>query len=431
MAIYNRAAFQAKTTKPKEMGKTQKDLALELANSQLQNNDPRESREQLLELSKEQQTTPEETNREQERAAQEEALRRTREQAAEEENKPQARDLTDALATTPANTQTDNIQTEGRREFGGDYVEESGSPQDILPMETDFADLRRETVRDADPVTTEDVVRRRDRYSDLTLPGRGDLLGTTIPKPGAPMDAGNLPPRLPGAPKEEESIQDLTQQAIRDLLTQAGLDAEEEKQARLEQARVDEAKAIQALRARTGLGGMGLTGAAGALESQLRAEGARGRAITEAELDRAAREEALRRLQIGVGAGQTERRLGIEEEAYGLNIELLEKELDKDINGDGYVSGVGPVSEETGIGDENLENNPEPEEEKMTRAQQDRIYELFQGGSGSETDPYQFYASNMLKLEDAGFEFEGLGERRYKDQYGNYYYFGNQPTVAQ
>ena len=229
-------------------------------------------------------------------------------------------------------------------------------------------------------------------------PGFG--LGQPAPSPGGPMEPPVIPaqsppipvtpqnPSFPGGPMEppplnlqtgisaaESDLQDLTEQAIRDLLSGQGLDTEAEKEARRQQASVDEAKKIQALRARTGLGGMGLTGAAGALESQVRAEGTRARAITEAELDRAARDEALRRLQTGIGAGQAERGMGIKEKVFGIEMDMYEKEMDQDLNGDGLI-GRTPVGGDVGDGDP--KNNPdylEAEEE----AKQEALPEVREG----------------------------------------------------
>jgi len=218
-----------------------------------------------------------------------------------------------------------------------------------------------------------------------------------LPKP----DSGMAPPpktpeKLPGKPPEEPSMQELIDQAIRDML-QGGGETEEEQKARREQMAADEAKAIQSLRARTGLGGMGLTGAAGALESQLRTESARSKALTEAELERAAREEALRRAQIGIGAGQAEREMGIREEVYGLEKDLYEKELDRDIDGDGTVAGV-PVSDTVGNADPS--DNPEAvaaEEEAKPEQREGREGQLsFEQASTQMMDQYG------VELQDVG-----------------------------
>lgn len=193
-----------------------------------------------------------------------------------------------------------------------------------------------------------------------TPPAPGSQIGEPLPIPGAPAEPPKLPPRLPGSEPEGASMQELVNEAIRKLLEGEGVDTEAEKAARREQMLADEARAIQSLRARTGLGGMGLTGATGALESQLRTEAGRARTLTEAEIERAAREEALRRAQIGIGAGQAEREMGIKEQVYGIEMDLYEMETDRDHNGDGLINGV-PVGDTVGDGDPS--NNPGVEEE--------------------------------------------------------------------
>jgi hypothetical protein len=100
---------------------------------------------------------------------------------------------------------------------------------------------------------------------------------------------------------EEEAIS----QAIRDLLGEQP-DVAAERKAMLGEMRSQGARDIQSVRARTGLGGMGLTGAAGALESQVRQETAREQALTTADFDRQARSEALDRLLKGVDLRRSE-----------------------------------------------------------------------------------------------------------------------------
>ena len=261
----------------------------------------------------------------------------------------------------------------------------------------DTTDLLEEEMTDSDLISSIQV----------STPGEGTDGGlqereeTTLLRPAAPptiaTGGGRPPGTLADLAREEEitsfltgkrrpdpTTQELTEAAIRDLLTGAGLDTESEKAARREQAQADEARAIQALRARTGLGGMGLTGAAGALESQIRREATRTRELTEAELDRAAREEALRRTQLGISAGQAEREMAIREQVYGMEMDLYEMETDRDQNGDGLINGV-PVGGP--IGDGKLENNPDYEEESVAP-------EVREGQRGYYTEEQ---ATTMLK----------------------------------
>lgn len=91
--------------------------------------------------------------------------------------------------------------------------------------------------------------------------------------------------------------------------------------------KVAEARDIQSMRARTGLGGMGLTGAAGAMESQVRTEGARKQALTTAEFDRQARQEELSRTIAGIEAKFGKDAAARASEAFGIEKELATEEL--------------------------------------------------------------------------------------------------------
>jgi hypothetical protein len=323
MATYNKAAFQnTSLSTPVVDDDYKKQLAMQLARTKAKGNNPADSSPAFGGGRKE--TTPQDTEKK------EEPMPAETRQAPRGLTTNQAA-LDRAMRTVSTDKEKDlgNIDTSMAKSFGGSYQAGSGAAQGIV-----------------------------NAPGGLT-PGIG--LGTTYTTGGRDVvDPGSIPPTLPGAPDAPDDLQDLTEAAIRDLLTGAGVDTAEEKEARRQQAAVDEAKKIQALRAKTGLGGMGLTGAAGALEAQIRAEGTRGRAITEAELDRAAREEALRRTQVGIGAGQAERGMGIKEEVYGLERDLYEKELDRDIDGDGTVAGE-PVSDTVGNNDPS--DNPGAEEE--------------------------------------------------------------------
>lgn len=107
--------------------------------------------------------------------------------------------------------------------------------------------------------------------------------------------------------------------ALRNLLREQ-TDVSAEREAMLGEMKAQEAQAIQGLRARAGLGGMGLTGATAGLEAQARTEAGRAQALTTAQFDRAARDEALRRLIQGI-----ELKRG--EEVYGLAKDMFEDEL--------------------------------------------------------------------------------------------------------
>jgi hypothetical protein len=119
-------------------------------------------------------------------------------------------------------------------------------------------------------------------------------------------------------------------------LLQGGASEEEiekERQAMKEQMDADEARAIQSTRARAGLGGMGLTGATGALESQVMTESARSQALTMADFERKQRQEAAERALAGIRASR-------EEQVFDVEVQLAEDEAGIDIDGDGLVNGI-------------------------------------------------------------------------------------------
>ena len=145
----------------------------------------------------------------------------------------------------------------------------------------------------------------------------------------------------------EMTEEDAINTAIRNLLLEQP-DVAEERKAMIDEMKANQARDIQSTRARTGLGGMGLTGAAGALESQVRQETGREQALTTAQFDRAARAEALDRLLKGIGARRGE-------QVFGAEMEMYESEADIDINGDGFIGGK-PVGGE--VGDRDPTNNP-------------------------------------------------------------------------
>lgn len=143
---------------------------------------------------------------------------------------------------------------------------------------------------------------------------------------------------------EEEAID----RALSDLLYE-DLDVSKEREAMIGEMEAKEARDIQSMRARTGLGGMGLTGAAGALESQVRQETGREQALTTAQFDRAAREEALNRLLTGIKGRRGE-------QVYSAEMEMYEMEADLDINEDGFIGGKRVGGK---IGDRDPTNNEE------------------------------------------------------------------------
>ncbi len=96
-------------------------------------------------------------------------------------------------------------------------------------------------------------------------------------------------------------------------------ETEKERQAMKGELAASEARDIQSTRARTGLGGMGLTGAAGAMESQVRQEGARKQALTMADFEREQRRESAERALAGIQGRRSE-------DVYRMEMELARRE---------------------------------------------------------------------------------------------------------
>lgn len=139
-----------------------------------------------------------------------------------------------------------------------------------------------------------------------------------------------------GRPMTEQEV---INTQIRELI-EGGASPEEiekERSAMKGELAASEARDIQSTRARTGLGGMGLTGAAGAMESQVRQEGARKQALTMADFERQQRSESAQRALEGIQARRGEQVFRTESKMY-------EEEEGKDHDGDGLI-GDTPIAE--------------------------------------------------------------------------------------
>lgn len=180
-------------------------------------------------------------------------------------------------------------------------------------------------------------------------PGTIEPVGGVTTDPNAPIGAPNTDfgtqtggGGTGGGQTETKSNDQLIEEAIRKLL--AGVPNSAEERAALQaQNATSEARAIQSVRARTGAGGMGLTGAAGALESQTRAETGRANTASLADFDRKQRQEAAERALSGIAADRANK-------VFGAEVGLYEAEADIDIDGDGMIGGK-PVGGGLGDGD--------------------------------------------------------------------------------
>ena len=156
---------------------------------------------------------------------------------------------------------------------------------------------------------------------DPRSPPTGGTKDVTLPPPSD----GSPPPAAPEPAQLTE--QEMVDAAVRKLLEDQSVNTEKERAAMQGEMKAAEARDIQSMRARTGLGGMGLTGAAGAMESQVRTEGARKQALTTAEFDRQARQEELSRTIAGIEAKFGKDAAARASEAFGIEKELATEEL--------------------------------------------------------------------------------------------------------
>ena len=192
-------------------------------------------------------------------------------------------------------------------------------------------------------------------------------------------------------------------------------------------AEIDASNAKQQMdaRSRAGLGGLGLSGGAQAGAADLARQQARTKALTMADFDKMAEEQAF---------------TDIQRDAAILD---YEESYDRDLDGDGFVAG-----EKVGgkIGDGDVENDPTKKpaddadvERAMAEAKKAlRSRDLFIGdpdtAPGTIEEPFEFDSMAALAKwfrDTTGMEPEFSSQDRYgnlviKDQFGNYYTLAGQ-----
>lgn len=132
----------------------------------------------------------------------------------------------------------------------------------------------------------------------------------------------------PSVPADaEKSREELIAERI-DALLAEDLDTGPARSAMDEALRQASAEARLGARARTGIAGMGLTGAAAAAEGTEARRGERERQMTLDQFDRAARAEELQRLLSATGEIRAGSRESREQQAFELAMKLLQEELD-------------------------------------------------------------------------------------------------------
>lgn len=191
------------------------------------------------------------------------------------------------------------------------------------------------------PKVPKDILKDRNILPGTTPPAssttQSPIAGAT-PEQRASMDETTQGKDLNGDGKigdREMTNQELQDAAIRKLL-EGGASPEQiaaERKAAEDKLAVQQAQSIQSTRARTGLGGMGLTGAAGQLEGQVRSETSRDSTLAMADFERQQRAEAAQRALQGMDAARAA-------EVYGIELAAYEKEMEEDLNGDGTIGAV-------------------------------------------------------------------------------------------
>jgi hypothetical protein len=170
-----------------------------------------------------------------------------------------------------------------------------------------------ETGGTVSPTSGADTVKQEKTREQLIEEAKAEAKKAAEQKAIANKEAGQ--PQMGGTPTPKTQ-DELIQEAI-DKLLREQVDVAAEREAMVGEMKAGEARNIQSTRARAGLGGMGLTGAAGAMESQVRQESGREQALTTADFDRKARAEALDRLLKGIDVKRSEEVYKKAMELYG------------------------------------------------------------------------------------------------------------------
>jgi hypothetical protein len=175
-----------------------------------------------------------------------------------------------------------------------------------------------------------------------------------MPEPTPP---GLSQPDLPPPPQSREQQMD---ELLREIIDNRKTDRTAARAAADTQMQRNTSDAVSSTRARTGLGGMGLSGAAAGLENAARSEGERTRTLAMDEFDRGARAEDMQRTQAGIEGlrgrmlddmrgseeGRNVERNERERTAFETALKQLELELNEDLDGDGSIGGSATTKEE-------------------------------------------------------------------------------------
>lgn len=214
-----------------------------------------------------------------------------------------------------------------------------------------------------------------------------------------------------GEPEEPKTQEEIINERINELLTE-DLDTGEARSAMDEALRQATAESRLAARARTGIAGMGLTGAAAAAEGAEARRGERERQMTLDQFDRAARAEELQRLLAGTGelrAGAREER---EQTAFEKAMELLGEELAPEASPVGGAPGGGTRIEPRDTNGDGIVSETEKREyeEKVAKpllAGHQASSDYFNGGGKYEDLPQQSPGGDVIVIRQPKTDAEG------------------------
>jgi hypothetical protein len=278
-----------------------------------------------------------------------------------------------------------------------------------------------DTIQDKAPITAAKSIAQTpnmmDRAITPTIPGNikiNPAIQEAVKDQFKLPDVGNplMPPKQPSQENKDIFSEDAAARAaIRDLLSGKVPGRDAARDALTEELKVKSAENVQATRGRTGLAGMGLTGAAGALENQVRRADTRTSVLAQEEFDQATRDEVLKRLGLGlegrakeVGTGIAEDRLGLDKENSAFERELAgkkdererqafeaalaqaEAELNKDLNGDGVIGSEKDKEEkkdEAPTFDRNAGTEVNQEDQAIATTMRQRYPNMFKNDAGA------------------------------------------------
>ena len=169
----------------------------------------------------------------------------------------------------------------------------------------------------------------------------------------------------------------------------------QERAAREDELRAEKARALQSATARADFGGMGLSGATAALQSNVGKTQERGITLALADLAKSQRDETR-------FAEQHDADMDWQELQWQFALRDLEEQDDVDHNDDGLIGG-----EKVGgkIGDGDPENNPQPE--KTPEQKDDELDALLNqlDGNGDDFSPEQATYEQAKEIKELGVDF--------------------------